>query len=193
MQEWASVVPAAAVDPTVPMKMLYCPTSETTALTWLLHSSVTQNQSSLVVGPAGCGKTTAIRGLVQALTAASSNNQADEAKNGWKIELPGSQFRIDHCHVTLGSQTDVGTMQRHVDRWFSQRTSGGVRLPAADTSLVAFIDDVSMPIPETSGAQPALEVLRQIQVQFPLHPDVQSVHETPLKRLYICAGSRRLV
>lgn len=72
---------------------------------------------------------------------------------------------MHHVEVDLNSQTNVETMQRHVGGWFGQRKVAGVRRPVGEGSLVAFVDDINMPVPESSGAQPALEVLRQIQVR----------------------------
>lgn len=163
MQEWANVVPAAKVNPSAPMKSLFCPTSETTAFSWLLHSSVTQNQASLVVGPAGCGKTTAVRGLLRTLCAATDLHARPEESNCWELKLPESSCCMHHVEVDLSSQTNVETMQRRVRGWFGRKVAG-VRKPAGGGSLVAFVDDISMPVPETSGAQPPVEVLRQLQV-----------------------------
>ena len=147
------------------MKSLYCPTAETTAVLWLLQSSVTQNQASLVVGPAGCGKTTAVRALCRTLcTASGTHSKAEQSTNCWELKLPHSPSRMHHVEVDLSSQTTVGTMQRHVRGWFGRKVAA-VRRPAGEGSLVAFVDDICMPVPDESGAQPALEVLRQIQVR----------------------------
>lgn len=160
-------MPAATVNSSVHMKSLYCPTAETTALSWLLHSSVTQKKAALVVGPAGCGKTVAIRGLLQALSASDPNSAVEESANYWELKLPQPSCQMHHVEMCLGSQTSVDTMQRRVRGWFSQRKVGGACLPAGEGSLVAFVDDISMTVAETSRAQPALEVLRQIQVGQP--------------------------
>jgi MoxR-like ATPase len=149
------------------MRTLYCPTAETIAISWLLHASATQSRAALVVGPAGCGKTTAIRGLLQSLSAADPNLGDKGSTNCHEFKLPRSSSHMHHIETILNSQTNVHAMQRHVRGWFSHKKMAGVRRPVGEGALIAFVDDISMPAPETSGAQPALEVLRQILVWLP--------------------------
>ena len=198
LQEWSNIVPTpqVKVHPSIPMKSLYCPTAETTAVSWLLHSSVTQNQASLVVGPAGCGKTSAVRGLLSTLCSTSGlHSGSEQPKNCWELSFPQSETRMHHVEVDLSSQTSVGTMQRHVRGWFGRKVAAA-RRPAGDGSLVALIDDICMPVPQESGAQPALEVLRQMQVGAATCPLLRSFSCRCTKYfngLCCYAGSRRMV
>ncbi|PHJ15170.1 atpase family associated with various cellular activities domain-containing protein, partial [Cystoisospora suis] len=61
--------------------------------------------------------------------------------------------------------------------------------PPSGKDCIVFVDDVSLPLPEKkSGAQPAIELLRQIQ-EFKGFYDRRKLHWEGLERTVLCLAA----
>jgi hypothetical protein len=112
---------------------------DTVRYTFLLHLSVSSNYPCLFVGPTGTGKSVYILKHLTALDSA--------------IFAPS-------IIIGFSARTGANMTQHMVDAKLDRRRKG-VYGPAASKRVVVFVDDMNMPQPETYGAQPPIEILRQ--------------------------------
>ncbi|KAM6927306.1 LOW QUALITY PROTEIN: dynein axonemal heavy chain 1 [Xenentodon cancila] len=113
------------------------PTVDTVRLSFLMDT-LTNQKPVLCVGPGGSGKT-----LIM----------SDKLLRNMPSEY------ITHSLV-FSAQTSANQTQDHIESKLSKRWKG-VLGPPRGKRLIFFIDDVNMPMLETCGAQPPVELLRQ--------------------------------
>eukprot|EP00198_Chlamydomonas_reinhardtii_P010624 XP_001699961.1 dynein heavy chain 4 [Chlamydomonas reinhardtii] len=116
------------------------PTVDTAAVTFLLSTAINAKYPFLLVGPTGTGKSvTVVRCL---------------------LELDPEVFAPANI-IGFSAQTSANATQALVDAKVDKRRKG-VYGPAGGRRGVVFIDDLNMPQRETYGAQPPIELLRQL-------------------------------
>lgn len=94
----------------------------------------------LVCGPTGTGKTIYIKRIMK--------------------KLNKSVYQT--IEIGFSAQTTAGQVQDIVDSQLIRRSSKGIYGPPPNKRMVIFVDDLSMPKKEKYGAQPPIELLRQL-------------------------------
>ncbi len=95
----------------------------------------------LVTGSAGVGKSSLIRSCLKLLEGPCSIT--------WK-------------HLRFSARTQARDIQKTIEGALEKKRKTKLA-PPGSAHLVLFVDDVNMPEPDAFGAQPALELLRQLQ------------------------------
>eukprot|EP01064_Diplonema_japonicum_P028148 TRINITY_DN4256_c2_g1_i2.p1 TRINITY_DN4256_c2_g1~~TRINITY_DN4256_c2_g1_i2.p1 ORF type:complete len:4454 (+),score=1223.71 TRINITY_DN4256_c2_g1_i2:62-13363(+) len=121
------------------------PTSDTIRHTFLLKTLASEGVPVSFSGITGTGKSLLIKSTIDQLTAATDVNGMSSF----------SSYYIQFSARTTSNQT-----QTLIESCFERRRKGVIGPPLNKRCLV-FIDDFSMPDVEGSGAQPAIELLRQ--------------------------------
>lgn len=116
------------------------PTVETTRHSWVINTLVMNGISVLVSGITGSGKTVTLQKYLE------SN----------PVLIPNP--------MTFSAQTTANGVQDLIDTKFDRR-SQGVFGPPVDHRAIIFVDDINMPRKEQYGAQPPIELLRQLLAQ----------------------------
>lgn len=65
--------------------------------------------------------------------------------------------------LTFSARTSVNQVQDRIDSYLEKRQRGTYG-PVAGCTYIVFVDDLNMPEREPFGAQPPLELLRQVSV-----------------------------
>lgn len=94
----------------------------------------------LVCGPTGTGKTIYIKKILK--------------------KLDKSIYQT--IEIGFSAQTTAGQVQDIVDSQLIRRSSKGIYGPPPNKRMIVFVDDLSMPKKEKYGAQPPIELLRQL-------------------------------
>ncbi|RNF11625.1 dynein, axonemal, heavy polypeptide 1 [Trypanosoma rangeli] len=115
------------------------PTIDNTRQKYVLRHLLMQKANVVAVGPTGTGKTVSVSDLV----------------------LGGLPDRFLGLTFTFSPQTKAGVLQNSLMSKFDKRRSHVYGAPIGKHFLV-FIDDANLPQKERYGAQPPLELLRQL-------------------------------
>ncbi|EAY20602.1 Dynein heavy chain family protein [Trichomonas vaginalis G3] len=116
------------------------PTVETTRHSWVINALVMNGIAVLVTGVTGSGKTVTLQKYIE------------------------SQPTLVNNPLTFSAQTTANGVQDLIDSKFDRR-SAGIFGPPIDHRAIIFVDDINMPRKEKYGAQPPIELLRQLLSQ----------------------------
>ncbi|CAM9242983.1 unnamed protein product [Ectocarpus fasciculatus] len=138
--QWVNMLPELQIPDAATMGDIVVPNAYTAQYNSLLTLLLNRDKKTIVCGPTGTGKSTYVfKTITQA--------------------LPQDKFKP----LTLGfsAKTSANMTQDIIDGKLDKRRKGVYGPPMGQTAII-FVDDLNMPEVETYGAQPPLELLRQM-------------------------------
>ena len=124
--------------PSSSAREIIVPTKDSLAQANVLDVLMSQAVPVLFVGDTGTGKTVTVQTHLRSLS-----------PSAWKV-----------LSMTFTAQTKVLSTEKVISSQLARRKRG-VYGPPVGTTCAVHVDDVSVPTPETYGAQPPIELLRQ--------------------------------
>eukprot|EP00941_MAST-03F_sp_MAST-3F-sp1_P004511 g4511.t1 len=137
---WVSTLKDLVVPKDADFSSICVPTVYTASFEWIFKLLITHKFPVLTCGPTGTGKSAYIQNIL--------NKQ-----------LPRDLYT--NIQLGLSAKTSVNMVQSIVDGKLDKRRKG-VYGPPAGKKCVIFVDDLNMPEVEEYGAQPPLELIRQL-------------------------------
>ena len=116
------------------------PTTDTIRYTYLLEKMIKANIPHLFCGRTGTGKTVYVKDVL--------------------INKLGPEY--NNVQIGFSAQTSANQVQDTIDNKVEVKRGKGVFGPRPNEFCVIFIDDMNMPESEDYGAQPPIEILRQL-------------------------------
>jgi len=138
---WRDIVPAFKFNPNSPFFSLFVPTAETEKFSFIMEQSVNMLRPAFFTGETGVGKSMILRNLLM-------NKQ--------------SHGEISIISLVFSATTSSLETQLTIESKMEPKKFKKILGPPGQTKGVIFVDDINMPIREESGAQPPIELLRQL-------------------------------
>ncbi|AWP03287.1 putative dynein heavy chain 1 axonemal [Scophthalmus maximus] len=135
---WMKYTKKVDITPETNYSDIIVPTVDTVRMSFLMDMLLTNKKPVLCIGPTGTGKTLTM---------------SDKLLNNMPAEF------ITHFLV-FSARTSANQTQDYIDSKLDKRRKG-VFGPPVGKYFIFFIDDLNMPMLETYGAQPPIELLRQ--------------------------------
>ncbi|KAI8853504.1 dynein heavy chain, N-terminal region 2-domain-containing protein [Chytridium lagenaria] len=134
---WEEKLPTGwRYSPNIPYYKIFVPTIDTIRNEFLVKSLIEKKVPFLVVGDVGTGKTSLIQSVLSGLDSART------------VAL-----------VNMSAQTSSQGVQAIIESKVEKRTKN-IFVPIGGKQLILFIDDFNMPMKDTFGSQPPLELIR---------------------------------
>ncbi|KAI4493628.1 hypothetical protein M0804_001804 [Polistes exclamans] len=125
-------------QPGTPFYKIIVPTVDTVRYDYIVSNLLINGYPVLLVGPVGTGKSSIARSALESL---------DNMKYGLLV-------------INMSAQTTSNNVQEAIESRLEKRTKA-VYVPVGNKTMITFMDDFNMPMKETYGAQPPLELIRQ--------------------------------
>ncbi|KPJ06858.1 Dynein heavy chain 2, axonemal [Papilio machaon] len=119
----------------------------------------------LVAGPTGTGKTYLIQGTLSQLDPEKYSNQV----------------------INMSAQTTAANVQDMIEARLEKRTKGNY-VPAGGKKMIAFMDDINMPVKDDYGSQPPLELVR-LWLDYGYWFDRQKQWRKNVKDMVLCGAA----
>jgi dynein heavy chain len=142
---WTDRIQGFDIPKEAPYHTIVVPTSDTCRNQFLIRTLIERGYNILISGPTGTAKTASINGMLL---------------NGFSSDLYST------ISFAFSAQTTANQCQDVVDGKLDKRKKGTFG-PTFGKKMLVFIDDVNMPFKEEYGAQPPIEILRQMFVKTP--------------------------
>ncbi|XP_061640433.1 dynein axonemal heavy chain 1 isoform X3 [Phyllopteryx taeniolatus] len=135
---WVNDAKSVVITPDTSYSDIIVPTADTVRMTFLMDMLLTNMKPLLCIGPTGTGKTLALSDKL--------------------LKNMHPQY-VTHF-LMFSARTSANQTQDFIDSKLDKRRKG-VFAPPKGKYFIFFIDDLNMPLLETYGAQPPIELLRQ--------------------------------
>ncbi|XP_026203417.1 dynein heavy chain 1, axonemal [Anabas testudineus] len=135
---WMKDAKSVVITPDTNYADIIVPTADTVRMSFLMDMLLINKKPVLCIGPTGTGKTLTM---------------SDKLLNTMPAEY------ITHF-LMFSARTSANQTQDYIDNKLDKRRKG-VFGPPIGKYFIFFIDDLNMPMLETYGAQPPIELLRQ--------------------------------
>ena len=146
---WEEITPKFVYDKTQPYSTILVPTKDTVRFSYIVEALISVDRGTLLVGDSGTAKSVI---MVDCL------NQLSYPGTFLTREVPGNLVPFT---INFSAQTSSPRTQEMLELRFEKKRKGVVGAPV-NKKLVCFIDDCNMPAREEYGAQPPIELLRQV-------------------------------
>ncbi|KAL0228525.1 hypothetical protein RCL1_004668 [Eukaryota sp. TZLM3-RCL] len=138
---WSELVSEYQYDPKVPFFAALVPTVDTVRFSYILEKLQEDSRPVLFTGGSGVGKSVIIQDFLTKITGDNT---------------------ISAINVTFSAQSSANRTQDMLESKLEQKRKGFLGPAGLAKKAILFIDDLNMPKKEVYGAQPPVELLRQI-------------------------------
>eukprot|EP00792_Barthelona_sp_PAP020_P009044 TRINITY_DN3265_c0_g7_i1.p1 TRINITY_DN3265_c0_g7~~TRINITY_DN3265_c0_g7_i1.p1 ORF type:complete len:3985 (+),score=1167.19 TRINITY_DN3265_c0_g7_i1:38-11956(+) len=142
---WSDGVEEFAYSPSVPFFEILVPTIDTVRYSYLLKASIDVNRPLLFTGVSGVGKSVIMQDCINKMI--ETNPKA-----------------LSSIQINFSAQTSANRFQDFLEQKLDDRRRAKLLPPENTLSCVVFVDELNMPRKEVYGAQPPIELLRQLVV-----------------------------
>ena len=169
LKPWSAMTRTFSFNPKASYFEILVPTQDTTRYAYLLRTLLGANRSVLFNGDTGVGKSVII--------ADTLNSMAE-----------GDDSAFVNASVVFSAQTKSRNLQEIFETKLDKKRKNLLG-PPAGKKMVLFIDDLNMPALEVYGAQPPVELLRQVVDQKGFYDQAKLFFKAVAKTLFVAAAA----
>jgi dynein heavy chain len=137
---WSDLLPQYQIKPGTSYSHIVVPNNYTGQFAYLLELLIPQKKHVLMCGPTGTGKSVYVNNIITQV-------------------LPQDKYKA--LCLGFSAKTSANMTQDIIDGKLDKRKKGVYGPPMGQQSVI-FVDDLNMPEVETYGAQPPIELVRQL-------------------------------
>ncbi len=139
-QPWKTQLAEFQYSPSMPFFQLVVPTVDTTRFTFALETLININKRVFFTGNTGVGKSIVIQKF---------------------LEIYADNLKMTPIPISFSAQTSSAQTQKTIESKLSNKSQTEKQVSGGKKCTI-FVDDVNMPAVEEYGAQPPIELLRQL-------------------------------
>lgn len=143
------------------------PTVDTQRNRFIVQTLLEHGSQVLIVGDSGVGKTVLVDGILISMDA-----------------------NISYFTINFSAGTTSNSTQDMIENNFERRAKNKYKPKNAKIKAVCFVDDLNMPIKDTFGSQPPLELLRQ-WIDYEFWYNRLKIEKNFIQDLQVLAGMGR--
>ena len=147
--DWTKTVPEYSVPKGAKFGDIFVTTIDSVQASYVVDTCITHGIPVLLAGNTGTGKSVLVRDRILN----GINSEAAQAAKGIKDVY-------NNIFISFSAQTSQRATQNLIDNQLDKRRKG-VFGPPFGKKTVIFVDDLNMPMLQTYGDQPPVEILRQ--------------------------------
>ncbi|KAF7401616.1 hypothetical protein HZH68_007436 [Vespula germanica] len=151
-------------QPGTPFHNIIVPTVDTVRYNYIVSNLLFNGYPVLLIGPVGTGKSSIARSALESM---------DIVKYTLLI-------------INMSAQTTSNNVQDAIESRLEKRTKA-VYVPVANKTMITFMDDFNMPMKETYGSQPPLELIRQ-WIDYGFWYDRQNQQKRYIQKIQLMAA-----
>ncbi|CAH2077130.1 unnamed protein product, partial [Iphiclides podalirius] len=152
-------------NPSLGFHTILVPTVEFIRVQVITLELLKQGHGVLIAGSTGTGKTFLIQGTLSQLDPERYSNQV----------------------INMSAQTTAANVQDMIEARLEKRTKGNY-VPAGGKKMIAFMDDINMPVKDEYGSQPPLELVR-LWLDYGYWFDRQKQWRKNVKGMVLCGAA----
>ncbi|XP_068632350.1 dynein axonemal heavy chain 2 [Battus philenor] len=152
-------------NPNLGFHTILVPTVEFIRVQIIMLDLLKGGHGVLVAGSTGTGKTFLIQGTLAQLDPEKYSNQV----------------------INMSAQTTAANVQDMIEARLEKRTKGNY-VPAGGKKMIAFMDDINMPVKDEYGSQPPLELVR-LWLDYGYWYDRQKQWRKNVKGMVLCGAA----
>ena len=137
---WSELLPSTSIPAGALYSTIIVPNQYTAQVSYMIELLVPHKKNVLICGPTGTGKSVYVFNTITSV-------------------LPQDKFKA--LCLGFSAKTSANMTQDIIDGKLDKRRKGVYGPPMGQQSII-FVDDLNMPEVETYGAQPPIELLRQL-------------------------------
>jgi dynein heavy chain, axonemal len=139
-RSWTDLLPTFVIPPNTSFSNIVVPNNYTAQFTYMIELLVPHKKNVLICGPTGTGKSLYVNNIITG-------------------SLPQEKYKA--LPLGFSAKTSANMTQDIIDGKLDKRRKGVYGPPMGQQSVI-FVDDMNMPEVEVYGAQPPIELLRQL-------------------------------
>eukprot|EP00340_Litonotus_pictus_P012496 CAMPEP_0170538444 /NCGR_PEP_ID=MMETSP0209-20121228/103311_1 /TAXON_ID=665100 ORGANISM="Litonotus pictus, Strain P1" /NCGR_SAMPLE_ID=MMETSP0209 /ASSEMBLY_ACC=CAM_ASM_000301 /LENGTH=3072 /DNA_ID=CAMNT_0010840135 /DNA_START=28 /DNA_END=9246 /DNA_ORIENTATION=- len=150
-----------SIDELVNKTTILIPTKDTIKASFMVNLALSHRFPLMLYGGTSSGKSLLLKNVFNEMTAFSTNETDIVDKLNKKGLLKPNYTMMSNTFIILNAKTSANNLCDIMEEKIAYRLKKNTLAPGGNKTCVMLIEDLNMPVKESFGAQPPIEILRQ--------------------------------